>query len=104
MQSNTCFISYSSKDQEFADRIHADFQNNAVRGWFAPHDPPIGGKICDEIDAAVRLRDKVLCILSEHSIKSDRVEDEVCKGFAGSQAWAERPISGSPRQRCHGHK
>jgi len=43
---------------------------------------PIGSKILDTIDEAIRLRDKVLLILSEHSIKSDWVEDEVSKGFA----------------------
>jgi uncharacterized protein YjbI with pentapeptide repeats len=73
----SCFISYSSKDDAFARRIHADLQNNGVRCWFAPHDLPIGGKILDEIDAAIRLRDKVVLILSEHSIGSDWVEDEV---------------------------
>jgi len=78
----SCFISYSSKDQNFADRIHADLQNEGVRCWFAPHDMPIGGKILDEIDVAIRMRDKVLLILSEHSIKSDWVEDEVTKAFA----------------------
>jgi TIR domain len=62
--------------------MHADLQNNEVRCWFAPHDMPIGGKILDEIDAAIRLRDKVLLILSEHSIKSGWVEDEVSKAFA----------------------
>jgi hypothetical protein len=78
----SCFISYSSKDHDFAERIYADLQNNGVRRWFAPHDLPIGGKTLDEIDAAIRLRDKVLLILSKHSIKSDWVEDEVSKGFA----------------------
>ena len=82
IQYYSCFISYSSKDQDFAERIHADLQNNGVRCWFAPHDMPIGGKILDEIDVAIRLRDKVLLILSEHSIRSDWVEDEVTKGFA----------------------
>jgi uncharacterized protein YjbI with pentapeptide repeats len=77
-----CLISYSSKDQDFADRIYADLQNKGVRCWFAPHDLPIGGKILDEIDAAIRLRDKLLLILSEHSIKSGWVEDEVSKAFA----------------------
>jgi hypothetical protein len=43
----------------------------------APHDLRIGDKILDEIDAAIRLRDKALLILSEHSTKSDWVEDEV---------------------------
>jgi uncharacterized protein YjbI with pentapeptide repeats len=75
------FISYSTKDQEFADRIYADLQNKGIRCWFAPHDIPIGAKILDEIDAAIRLRDKLLLILSEHSIKSDWVEDEVTKAF-----------------------
>jgi hypothetical protein len=82
IQYYSCFISYSSRDQDFADRIHADLQNKGVRCWFAPHDMPIGGKIRDEIDAAIRLRDKVLLILSKHSIKSDWVEDEVTKAFA----------------------
>jgi hypothetical protein len=31
IQFYSCFISYSSKDQDFADRIHADLQNNGVR-------------------------------------------------------------------------
>ena len=41
----------------------------------------IGEKILDTIVNAIRLRDKVLLILSEHSIKSDWVEDEVMKAF-----------------------
>jgi hypothetical protein len=66
---------YSAKDDELAKRIHADLQNNGVRCWFAPHDLPIGGKILDAVDVEIRLRDKVLLILSKHSIKSDWVED-----------------------------
>jgi hypothetical protein len=77
IQYYSCFISYSSKDDDFAKRIHADLQSSGVRCWFAPHDLPIGGKILDEIDVAIRLRDKVLLILSEHSIGSNWVEDEV---------------------------
>src|SRR5258708_17890154 len=41
----SCFISYSSKDQDFADRLHADLQNKGVRSWFAPHAMPIARKI-----------------------------------------------------------
>jgi len=81
IQYYSCFISYSTKDQEFAERLHADLQNDGVRCWFAPHDMAIGRKILDEIDVAIRLRDKVLLILSQHSIRSDWVEDEVTKAF-----------------------
>lgn len=77
----SCFISYSSKDQEFATRLHSDLQNAGVRCWFAPHDLPIGEKILDGIDEAIRVRDKVLLILSEGSIASDWVEDEVTTAF-----------------------
>jgi hypothetical protein len=41
----SCFISYSTKDQEFADRLHGDLQNKGVRCWFAPHDIKGGKKL-----------------------------------------------------------
>ena len=82
IQFYSCFISYSSKDEAFAQRLHADLQDKGVRCWFAPHDMPIGAKIWDTIDEAIRLRDKVLLILSEGAIASDWVEDEVSKAFA----------------------
>jgi uncharacterized protein YjbI with pentapeptide repeats len=81
IQHYSCFISYSAKDQEFAERLHVDLQNKGVRCWFARHHLRIGDKILDEIDAAIRLRDKVLLILSEQSIKSDWVEDELTAAF-----------------------
>jgi len=82
IQMYSCFISYSSKDDDFARRLHADLQNNGVRCWFAPHDMRIGAKILDTIDGAIRVHDKLLLILSENSIASDWVEDEVNKAFA----------------------
>jgi TIR domain/Pentapeptide repeats (8 copies) len=81
IQHYSCFISYSSKDQTFAERLHADLQNKGVRCWFAPHDMPIGAKIIDAIDEGIRLRDKVLLILSEGAITSDWVEGEVTRAL-----------------------
>ena len=81
IQHYSCFISYSSKDQVFAERFHADLQNKGVRCWFAPHDMPIGAKIIDAIDEAIRLRDKVLLILSQGAIASDWVEGEVTRAL-----------------------
>jgi hypothetical protein len=82
IQYYSCFISYSAKDQMFAERLHADLQNKGVRCWFAPHDLPIGAKTWDAIDQAIRLRDKLLLILSKASLASDWVEDEVSKANA----------------------
>jgi len=77
----SCFISHSTKDQEFAEHLHGDLETNDILCWFAPHDMPISKDIWDEIDSAIRLRDKVLLILSEHSIMSAWVKDEVTKAF-----------------------
>jgi len=78
----SCFISYSAKDKVFAERLHADLQNEGVRCWFAPHDLPWGAKTWDTIDEAIRVREKLLLILSKASIASEWVEDEVNKAYA----------------------
>jgi uncharacterized protein YjbI with pentapeptide repeats len=89
IQLYSCFISYSAKDQDFAERLRADLQDKGVRCWFAPHDLPIGAKTWDAIDEAIRLRDKLLLILSEASIASEWVEDEVSKAFAEERSRKE---------------
>lgn len=73
----SCFISYSSKDEEFAKRLWEGLQAKNVRCWYAPHDLKIGDKIRLTIDDSIRIHDKLLLILSEHSVQSDWVEHEV---------------------------
>jgi hypothetical protein len=75
----SCFISYSTMDQEFVDRIYTDLQNKGVRCWFAPHDMKGGRKIHDQIDEAILVYDRVLLILSDHSMNSDWVKSEFAK-------------------------
>ena len=74
---HSCFISYSTKDQLFAERIHADLQANGVRCWFAPEDIKGGRKLHDQIPEAIKLYDKLLLVLSEHSINSEWVKTEI---------------------------
>ena len=73
----SCFISYSTKDQEFAERLHADLQAKGVRCWFAPEEMKGGRKLHEQIDEAIRLHDKLLLILSEHSMSSEWVKTEI---------------------------
>jgi TIR domain len=77
IQYHSCFISYSSKDETLAHRLHADLQAQGVRCWFAPEDMKIGDKIRSRIDEAIHMHEKLLLLLSERAIKSDWVEDEV---------------------------
>jgi uncharacterized protein YjbI with pentapeptide repeats len=73
----SCFISYSSQDDDFARRLHADLQQQGVRCWFAPEDLKIGDKFRMRIDESIRVYDKLMVILSENSIRSPWVEEEV---------------------------
>jgi len=77
----SCFISYSSQDDDFAQRLHADLQQKGVRCWFAPEDLKIGDKFRMSIDESIRVYDKVMVILSENSIRSPWVEEEIEAAF-----------------------
>jgi hypothetical protein len=70
-------IRYASKDHAFAERLHADLQNNGVRCWFAPEDMKIGDRLRSRIDETIRVYDKLLLVLSKFSVASQWVEQEV---------------------------
>jgi hypothetical protein len=73
----SCFISYSTLDQPFADRLHTDLQSKGVRCWFAPHDVKGGRKLHEQIDEAIRVYDRLLLILSPASMSSEWVKTEI---------------------------
>jgi uncharacterized protein YjbI with pentapeptide repeats len=77
IQYYSCFISYSSKDQDCAERLYADLQNKGVRCWFAPEDLKIGDRFQERIEESIHVYDKLLLILSENSVSSPWVEREV---------------------------
>jgi TIR domain len=78
---HSCFISYSGKDDAFARRLHADLQDCGVQCWFAPENMKIGEKFRVRIDEVIHVYDKLLLILSKHSVMSDWVEKEVETAF-----------------------
>jgi hypothetical protein len=79
IQFYSCFISYSSKDQLFAERLYADLQARGVRCWFAPHDVQGGKKLHEQIDNAIQMHERLLLILSPSSINSEWVKTEIAK-------------------------
>jgi TIR domain/Pentapeptide repeats (8 copies) len=75
----SCFMSYSSQDQEFAEHLYADLQSQGVRCWFAPHDIRSGRKIHEQIERAIYIHERLLLILSTHSMLSPWVKTEIAK-------------------------
>ena len=55
--------------------------------WLDQENLKIGDKFREKIDEAIRIYDKLLIILSENSIGSDWVEDEVEAAFENWGKW-----------------
>jgi uncharacterized protein YjbI with pentapeptide repeats len=77
----SCFISYSTKDEEFANRLHSRLRDAKARVWFAPEDIKGGEKIYEQIERAIQLHDRLLLVLSENSLRSNWVESEIRKAI-----------------------
>lgn len=76
-KSKSCFISHSSKDVKFVEKLYNDLQERNMNCWYAPEDLDYGDKTRDEIEKAIEDYDKLLIVLSKNSIESYWVEDEV---------------------------
>jgi hypothetical protein len=79
IQWHSCFISYSMKNQDFAERLHARMRQAGLRVWFAQEDMKGGDYFSEQIDRAIQLHDRLLLVLSEDSIQSKWVEREIRK-------------------------
>jgi len=73
----SCFISYSTKDEEFAKRLHERMRTEELRVWFAPEDIKGGEKLHEQIEHAIQVHDRLLLVLSEQSIQSEWVTTEL---------------------------
>lgn len=78
-QYHSCFISYSTKEEEFAQRLYSRLRDAKVRVWCSSKDIKGGEKLFDQMERAIQLHDRLLLVLSENSIKSGWVETEIRK-------------------------
>jgi uncharacterized protein YjbI with pentapeptide repeats len=81
IQWESCFISYSTKDEEFARRLHERMRAANMRVWFAPEDLKGGKKLHEQLFEAIQMNDRLLLVLSDYSILSDWVMTEIRKAL-----------------------
>src|SRR6266568_6787842 len=79
IQWHSCFISFATKDDEFAKRLHSRMREANMRVWFAPENLKGGKKLHEQLFEAIQIQDRLLLVLSEHSIRSQWVMTEIRK-------------------------
>jgi len=77
IQFYSCFISYSTRDEEFARRLYSRMRDEKLRVWFAPEEMKGGQKLYEQIERAIQLHDRLLLVLSESSMQSEWVINEI---------------------------
>ena len=71
------FISYSTKNQEYAEAALRLVKEDGISAWMAPYDIPAGSKYAHVINDAIKKCSCVLLLLSEQSQESEWVEKEI---------------------------
>jgi len=74
---NSCFISYSGKDRNFIEKLNVDLQKEGIRCWFAPEEMKMGDESRQRVNQQIRIHEKLLIVLSEFSIESAWMQQEV---------------------------
>lgn len=77
IQLYSCFISHSSKDKRFCERLYADLQAKSVRVWYFPEDAKWGESVWGEIDRSIKIYDKLVVVCSKNSLTSGPVLREI---------------------------
>lgn len=73
----SCFISYSHKDKNFAEKVHDSLQSRGIRCWRDDRDMGIGQDIYEAIQGGIFGTDKVLLCCSKYSLSSAWVDNEI---------------------------
>lgn len=88
---HSCFISYSTQDSVFAEKLYGDLREVGIDCWFAPEDLKIGDYFPETLDKAVWKQEKLLLILSRNSVESNWVAQEA--STAVDREWMEKKHS-----------
>jgi len=73
----SCFISYGSDDEQFADRLYRDLKGRGVSCYKFDVDALVGRGVWANIDQAIRLHGKTIVICSQSSLQRPGVQREI---------------------------
>lgn len=73
----SCFISYGSEDEGFADRLYQDLKERGVSCYKFDEDALVGRGVWANIDQAIRLHGKTIVVCSQSSLQRPAVQREI---------------------------
>jgi hypothetical protein len=79
---SSCFICHSSKDDDFTRKLAARLKAEGVQMWYAPEDILPGERIYGQVKRAIASFDRLLVVLSPHSMNSGWVKTELANALA----------------------
>jgi hypothetical protein len=77
MHQHDLFVSYSSADSAFVDRLVADLKAYGISVWLDRWEIAAGDRIRDRINRGIHGSHYVLCVLSQHALNSPWVQAEL---------------------------
>ena len=105
----TCFISYFSKDREFAQKLSLDLQSRGVRCWAFPADAKVGRWVPEtassselglwvtaDVEKGILYYDKLVVVLSDHSLANEHLREEFTRGAKKQNdtgQWVMKPVT-----------
>ena len=74
---NSVFISYSSKDRSFVERLATDLRSRGLYVWFDQWELKVGDSLIEKINAGIASHDYLVIVLSKKSVRSQWVMKEL---------------------------
>jgi hypothetical protein len=65
--------------EEFAQRLFSRMREQHLRVWFDKEEMKGGRTVIEQIDRAIQVNDRLLVVLSEPSMQSHWVKNEICR-------------------------
>jgi TIR domain-containing protein/FRG domain-containing protein len=88
----SCYLSYSTKDEEFARRLYSRLRDAKVRVWFWPENIKTGEMVHEQIETAIQAHDKLLIVLSKASLQSEWVMTELREAQGAERRSGKRKL------------
>jgi len=74
---DSCFVSHSHLDEDFCQYLIDRMRQVGIRVWFSPEHVQGGKKTIEQIRHEIENNDRVLVVLSSHSLESEWVKTEI---------------------------